>query len=197
MTSVVTLKSCIRIADDKKNEAPEVKFLGSSSPRNLQGLSPFSSASLYLRMHSSTPCDILANSRDFTFSSRYSMISGGNVTVMYGLRFAIQDKILQKLINTAMTDSYSVRQNLTGELQNDRNNQLSESSEDHSDERRRMVVRHDRTGEGQTGDSPQILRGILRTSRSFGDGQSAAGSLGSQVHDGIHHVRGMRAEAVA
>ncbi len=113
------------------NGATENESFGRGTP-NSQGLSPLSSACLYLRMQSSTPCDILAKSLDSTFFSRYSINSGGNVTVMYGFR-AIYDKILQCLINSRNVVSYSVRQNLTGVPQHDRIQPISGSYAGHPD----------------------------------------------------------------
>lgn len=70
----------------EKHEAPELRFSRSSVLKDAQGLSPLSSASLYLRTQSSTPWAMLANSRDSTFFSRYSMSSGGRVTFRDFLR---------------------------------------------------------------------------------------------------------------
>lgn len=97
----VTIKGSIRHLDAKKNnEVVRVQFFRSDVPKCSQGLSPLSSASLYLRTHSSTPCAMLANSRDSTFFSRNSMISEGKVTLRDLLRFlSIHQRLLQLTIN--------------------------------------------------------------------------------------------------
>lgn len=92
------------IGDKKKNEVPEVQFLRIGTPKNLQGLSPLSSACLYLNTASSTPWDKLANSRDSTFDSRYSINSGGSAIVSDFLRIVLDmhAKPLRVIINTCM-----------------------------------------------------------------------------------------------
>ena len=82
MISCVTIKGSIRNPDAKKtNEAVRVQFFRIGVPKIPYGLSPFSSASLYLRTQTSMPWAMLAKSRLSIFSLRYSTISGGKVTV--------------------------------------------------------------------------------------------------------------------
>ena len=102
MTSCITIKGSIRIPDAKKNnEAFEDNVLVIGFPKIPQGLSPLSSASLYLSTHSSTPCERFAKSLQSTFFCRYSSISAGKVIVTYGLRspfsLGIQDCILYNI----------------------------------------------------------------------------------------------------
>ncbi len=94
----------------ENNEARGFQFLRFSTPKNTHGLSPLSSASLYLKTQSSTPCAIDANSLDLTFFSRYSMISGDNVTVSdFFFILSIQGTFLSNIIYTCINDSYSTR----------------------------------------------------------------------------------------
>lgn len=142
MTASVTIYNCIPYGDAREhNGASGVQFLRIGTPENPRGLSPFSrsSACLYRRTHNSTPCDMFANSLDSTFFSRYSMISGGRDTVIYGFRFAMQEEFLQKVINTDMADSYSVRQNLTGVPNNER---IDSASASHAGPGRHRVSGH-------------------------------------------------------
>lgn len=92
----------------EKYEAPELRFSRSSVLKDAQGLSPLSSASLYLRTQSSTPWAMLANSRDSTFFSKYSMIAGGSVTLSdCFLRLgAMQLRLAQLSINKSNHDNY-------------------------------------------------------------------------------------------
>lgn len=82
-------------------EAREVQFFGNATPKIPQGLSPFSSACLYLSTHSSTPCAILANSLDSTFSCRYEIMSGGRETVneIFLSVLDIKVRFLQSILN--------------------------------------------------------------------------------------------------
>ena len=84
-SSINRIKDCIPHGDAENTyEASGVQFLRIGFPKIPHGLSPLSSASLYLKTHTSIPCARLANSLDSTFFSRYSRSSGGIVTVMYG-----------------------------------------------------------------------------------------------------------------
>ena len=132
ISSINMIKDCIPYGDARKNnEALEVQFLRSSSPKNPQGLSPFFSASMYLKTQSSTPCAIDANSLDFTFFSRYSMISGDKVTVNdFFLTLSIQESFLRNIIYTPANHSCLTRNIRVGELQYDKSNSLSASSAD-------------------------------------------------------------------
>jgi len=121
-------------AYDKHNEAGEVQFLRRETPRKPHGLSTFLSDSLYLRTHSSTPCDIFANSREATLLSRYCITSSGKVTVIYGFLFAIRNKILQKLINNYLRLYGTIRRCLMGVSNYDRKHTGSE----------RAVISHNR-----------------------------------------------------
>ena len=131
ISSINRIKDCILIGDARNNEALEVQFLRSSSPKNPQGLSPFFSDSMYLKTQSSTPCAIDANSLDFTFFSRYSMISGDKVTVSdFFLTLSMQESFLRNLIYTSTNHSCLTRNIRVGELQYDKINSLSASSAD-------------------------------------------------------------------
>lgn len=79
----VTIKGSIRHLDAKKNnEVVGVQFFEVGPSKIPHGLSPLSSASLYLSTHSSTPCAILAKSRLSTLCCIYSINSGGKVIVI-------------------------------------------------------------------------------------------------------------------
>ena len=109
------------------NEAPELSILDSIHLKCAQGLSPRSSASLYLKTQSSTPCAMLAKSRDSTFLSRYSITSGGRVILIdLLLRFcAMHDLARQKMLNI-YTVLYSIaRLKRAGESKNGRNTTYS------------------------------------------------------------------------
>lgn len=96
----VTIKGSIRHLDAKKNnEAVGVQFFRIGVPKCPYGLSPLSSASLYLRTQTSIPCAMLAKSRFSTFSLRYSTISGGKVTVNDTLCLPMQLNKLQTVLN--------------------------------------------------------------------------------------------------
>ena len=113
----------------RKHEVPGVQFLRRSTPKNLQGLSPLSSASLNLNTQSSTPCDKLANSLVSTFDSRYSINSGGKAIVNDFLRIVldINAKSLRLIINTRMQIALLSCNLHDGVLQYDKNNSISES----------------------------------------------------------------------
>lgn len=76
-----------------------VRFFGIGLPNPPRGLSPLSSACLYLRTQSSTPWAKLANSLDSTFFSKYSIISGGRVTLRDCFFRAMHAKCVQITIN--------------------------------------------------------------------------------------------------
>ena len=162
----------IPITDYTNNEALRVQNSGFVSPRP-QGLSPLSSACLYLRIQSSTPWETLAKSLDSTLDSRYSISSCGRVTVMYGLR-AIYDGALRSLINTGQVVSYSVRHSLMGDTTHD-NRKYSESS---------AHVRKDMVG------GPQGPIRKLDADDSAGDGGMVPCACGMVHGRGpMHHCR--------
>lgn len=111
------------------NEALRVQHSGSNAPI-LQGFSPLSSACLYRRTQSSTPCAILAKSLDSTLDWRYSMISAGRETVNeifldpLGIQVTSSKLLLYSPMNVKATSSKL----LDGALQHDRNQPISESS---------------------------------------------------------------------
>jgi len=145
MSSFDTLKCMVSIADYKtKQEAGELKFLRSGTPKNAHGLNLFSSSCLYLSIQTSIPCDISLKSLDSIFFSRYSNNSGGKVTVTYGLFLAMQGYILHKQINSCNVNSTLARSNLAGVPTNDKIKSISESCRagDHSTDNRRMQREH-------------------------------------------------------
>lgn len=94
--------------------------------QNNQSRSPLSSASLYFVTHSSTPCAKLANSLEATFLSRYSIVSGVNVTVReIFFTLFIQGRFLWKLINNHKHHSFSTRTIRVGGPQNENINSVS------------------------------------------------------------------------
>lgn len=139
ISSINRIKDCILIGDARNNEALEVQFLWIGFPKIPHGLSPLSSASLYLKTHTSIPCAKLANSLDSTFFSRYSRRSGGIVTVMYGLRrpsvLAIICNNLCKRLYATKFVQISASLRLVGKP-NDKINSLSASSADPGRRRR-------------------------------------------------------------
>ena len=64
------------------HEASEAHCFGIGTSETPRGLSPLSSASLYLRTQTSTPWAMFAKSRRSTFIWRYSISSGGRVIVI-------------------------------------------------------------------------------------------------------------------
>lgn len=87
ISNAIVSLAAISITDCKKNnEVRGIQFLRSGIPKISHGLSLFSSSSLYLSTQTSMPCATLAKSLFSTFLCRYSKISGGSVTVTYGLR---------------------------------------------------------------------------------------------------------------
>ena len=112
----------------QKNEVSELQFLRSDSPKNAHGLNLFSSSSLYLKIQSSTPCAIDANSLHFTFFSKYSIISGESVTVKeIFFVLSIQESFLSKVIYTFVNHSCLTRIMRVGESQYDKKQPISES----------------------------------------------------------------------
>ena len=104
-------------------EAPGLRFLERSILKNAQGLSPCSSASLYRKMHSSTPCAMLANSLVLTFSSRYSINSGGRVTLSETLRMrgAIINEESWSILYRTNKHSHNTHKLCVGLTHNERN----------------------------------------------------------------------------
>ena len=130
MISVDTLKWIVSVADYKiKNEAPGVQFFRSEVPKNLQGLSPLSSASLYRNTQTSTPCAILAKSRLSTFSLRYFIISGGNVIVIDTLLRAMHINNVQLLLYMCNFNISNAHRKCAGTSQYDKTQSISESYE--------------------------------------------------------------------
>lgn len=128
--SRITWDSGIKLSSDAdytSNEAPEVEFLEFVAP-DPQGLSPLSSACLYLRTQTSMACDMFMKSLFSIFDCRYSRISGGRVTVTYGLFLAMQGEILHEPINTCNIGVSYARLNLAGATQHGRESAISESS---------------------------------------------------------------------
>ena len=64
------------------HEVCEAYRFGIGTSETPRGLSPFSSASLYLKTQTSTPWAMFAKSRRSTFIWRYSIRSGGRVIVI-------------------------------------------------------------------------------------------------------------------
>ena len=125
------MKTLLPPTEVTSNETPELHFFRLSILKNAQGLSPLSSASLYRRTHSSTPCAMLANSLDSTLLSRYSMISGGSVTLRdCFLRLgAMHSRLLQISINTPNQDAYNALITSAGLTENERNQPYSASAD--------------------------------------------------------------------
>jgi len=112
----------LKSEEPAKNEAPEYGILECSILKCAQGLSPRSSASLNLRMQSSTPCAILANSRDSTFFSRYSISSSGKVTFkdFFRVRPDINNKESWSILNTTNNFCYITHKMCVGLSKNGR-----------------------------------------------------------------------------
>lgn len=99
--------------------------------QNHQSFSPRSSASLNLCTQSSTPCAMLANSFEFTFLFKYSIISGLKVTVRdIFFALSIQESFLWKVINNSVSHYCLTRIMRVGEPQNDSNQPISVRAED-------------------------------------------------------------------
>ena len=129
-SSINRIKDCIPHGDaENKNEAREVQFFGNATPKIPQGLSPFSSACLYLSTHSSTPCAILANSLDSTFSCRYEIMSGGRETVneIFLSVLDIKVRFLQSILNNFKNVALISSNLLVGVASNDTKNSYSDS----------------------------------------------------------------------
>ena len=112
MISANKINSIVHDDARKHYEATEDSVLRIGLPKIPQGLSPRSSASLYLRTHNSTPWAILANSLDSTFFSRYSIISGGNVTLRDCFLRVMHSSLVQIIINIC-TNNWSIALNLS------------------------------------------------------------------------------------
>ena len=151
------------------NEAREVEFLRSDAPKNLHGLSLRSSDSLYRRMQSSTPCAMLAKSRDSTFSSRYSRSSGGRETVsdFFLIALDIEVKRLWLLINSLKNVTLTSSNLLEGASKHEQKQPISGSSAERngtcirSYNGRHLVDRSKDGGwEGPLHDRPDIVRDL-------------------------------------
>ena len=161
-------------ADYTNNEAPEVEFLEFVAP-DPQGLSPLSSACLYLRTQTSMACDMFMKSLFSIFDCRYSRISGGRVTVTYGLFLAMQGENLHEPINTCNIGVSYARLNLAGATQYGRESTISESS---------AHVRKDMVG------GPQGPIRKLDADDSAGDGGMVPCACGMVHGRGpMHHCR--------
>ena len=189
-SSINRIKDCIPYGDARKNdEAAGVQFFGNATPKIPQGLSPFSSACLYLSTHSSTPCAILANSLDSTFSCRYEIMSGGRETVNEIFLSVLDMKVrfLQSILNNFKDVALTSSNLLVGVASNDKNNRFSASSEDpghhrgpdHELPRERLGPRP----RGSVGFSPALPHAGTASESAGGDGhlrpQALAGPLGS------------------
>ena len=149
MSSFDTLKCMISIADcERKQEAGELKFLRSGVPKNAHCLNLFSSSSLYLSTQTSIPCATLAKSLFSTFICKYSKISGGSVTVTYGLRFPFSFVItcnnLYKSLYCSIFLQIITSEKLVGTPTYDKIKSISESCRagDHNTDNSRMHREH-------------------------------------------------------
>ena len=123
------MKTILPLIGGDNNEAPELKFSRLSVLKDAQGLSPRSSASLYRRTQSSTPCAMLANSLDSTFISKYSIIAGGSVILSdCFLRLgATHSRLAQLSINKPNHDNSIAPIISAGLTRNERNTPISAS----------------------------------------------------------------------
>jgi hypothetical protein len=108
-------------------ESLGVEFLRIESPKNPQGFSPLSSASLYRSTQTSTPCAILAKSRLSTLSLTYSIISGGKVIVIDTRLRAMHIDNVQKVLNTCNVNMSNAHVQCAGDSTYDQINTKSES----------------------------------------------------------------------
>ena len=99
------MKTILPLIGGDNNEAPELKFSRLSVLKDAQGLSLRSSASLYRRTQSSTPCAMLANSLDSTFISKYSIIAGGSSTVIASVHVYLPPSAPGELIAQMNSDA--------------------------------------------------------------------------------------------
>jgi len=114
----------------KKQKQVRLNFLRIDVPKNPHGFTPFSSASLYRKIQTSIPCEMLAKSRLAILLSIYSKSSVGNVTVTYGLFRTMQDVTLRKQINNCNVDNSNAGLNLAGTSKHGKQHTKSESSEE-------------------------------------------------------------------
>ena len=158
--SRITWDSGIKLSSDAdytNNEAPEVEFLEFVAP-DPQGLSPLSSACLYLRTQTSMACDMFMKSLFSIFDCRYSRISGGRVTVTYGLFLAMQGENLHEPINTCNIGVSHARLNLAGATQYGSESAISESSVRQFDRNHRQTPGDRGPADGAKG-QPGLLPG--------------------------------------
>lgn len=164
---------------EKNNEASGVQLFRIGVPKNPHGLSRFSSASLYLKTQSSTPCAILANSLDSTFFCRYSSISGGRVTVNDIFFLGIQDLFLHIPLNIILANSFLARIILAGTPKHDTKNSYSDAKPgDHG-----QGHHHGMSGE-QRGTRPRLRLGPPSVHGEEGGAGGHAGGLRPPALDG-------------
>ena len=151
MTSVTLIRFAGESGIRKHNEALRVKYSGSNAPFP-QGFSPLSSACLYLRTQSSTPCAMLEKSRDSTLDFRYSIISSGRETVseIFLEPLDIQGKSSKLLLNISKYVKATSSKLLDGALQNDGDQPISGSYGGDQDDKE---IRGDPSGGKQDSDS--------------------------------------------
>ena len=125
MTSANLIHYVVESGMVERNEALRIDDSGSNAPLP-QGFSPLSSACLYLRTQSSTPCAILEKSLDSTLDFRYSMISSGRETVSE-IFLDIQGKSSKLLLNISKHVKAISSKLLDGALQHGREQSISGS----------------------------------------------------------------------
>ena len=160
--SRITWDSGIKLSSDAdytNHEALRVQNSGSNAPIP-QGLSPFSSACLYLRTQSSTPWAILANSLLSTFDCRYSITSEGRETVreIFLEPLGIEGKSSKLLLNKATKIEATISNLLIGALQHGRESTISESSVRQLDRNHRQAPGDRGPADGAKG-QPGLLPG--------------------------------------
>ena len=99
MSSAMKINGTVNHGARTHNGATEVEFLRIGLPKIPQGLSPLSSACLYLRTQTSTPCAMFAKSLFSTFDWRYSINSGGRVIVIETLLRAMHILDVHTILN--------------------------------------------------------------------------------------------------
>ncbi len=189
MTSECDMIKCtVSISDCRENnEAREVQFLRSDSPKITHGLSPLSSASLYLRTHTSIPCAISLKSLLSTLSLRYLYISGGKVTVNEILLRAMQRIKLHTVLNMCNSNMYIAHSKCAGLSKYDRNQPISASYE--GNERLFKIVQHRRSGQEHRQYHLQDLLGVLGHYGTGCKGRHRSQDVGSHTRDIRHTLR--------
>lgn len=115
------------------NEAAEVEILRIGLPKIPQGLSPRSSACLYLRTQTSTPCAIFAKSLFSTFDWRYSINSRGRVIVIETLLRAMHILNVQTMLNMCNLNMSNAHSKCAGRPRYARTQPISGSYAGHPD----------------------------------------------------------------